>query len=54
MEKQAEEDIDMDADARAKFFKREYFDWADDVAEADTDGEESVIITGENVRSRSL
>lgn len=40
----------MDPDACAKFFRREHFDWADEVAAGESDGEDSVIVVTENVR----
>lgn len=49
MEQRAE-DVDMDPDACAKFFRREHFDWADEVAAGESDGEDSVIVVTENVR----
>lgn len=57
MEKRAETgdgDVEMDPDACARFFRPEYFDWADDVAAGESDGEDSVVVVGETVRSIPL
>lgn len=43
-------DVDMDSDACAQFFKPEFFNWADEVAASDTDGEGSVVVVDEKVR----
>lgn len=53
MEKRAEtedRDVEMDPDACARFFRPEYFDWADDVAAGESDGEDSVVVVGDIVR----